>query len=228
MQNLRRGYLCDTIVLKREKREVFKKLFLTSIIALCTLVPVYADDSFVTNESTCDNDTLGSTESANLVATWTPNPFTITYACGSPINGSASTTTGPTTTKTDVEMDGAYTLAAADNCSLTGYTFAGWACPNLPGTPTLPTDAQTKLYFAGSATGTYSYAGDVTCTAQWTQNKVNLTWYDDTVANNGQAITLPQGSQAGTCTYDSTITLPAEPSKTGYTFKGWKVRPTNP
>ena len=190
-----------------------KRLLLTSVLALCTLVPVHASADYITNESTCDNDTLGSTESATLIAQWTPNPYTITYSCGSPISGSSSTATGPTSATTAVVMDGNYTLAAATNCSLPGYAFAGWLCPNLPGTKTLPADAQTKLYFAGGATGTYSYAGDITCTAQWTQNTITLDWDPD----NGNAHT------SGSCIYDSTITLPAEPSKTGYTFGGWQV-----
>ncbi len=191
-----------------------KRLILTGVLALCCpLVPVQADADYITNESTCDNDTLGSTESATLVAQWSPNPYTITYNCGSGISGTASTPVGPTTASLAVVMDGPYTLAAGNNCSLTGYTFAGWSCPNLPGTKTLPADAQTKLYFAGGATGTYSYAGNITCTAQWTQNSIALDWNPD---NGGSHINT-------SCAYDGAITLPDEPSKAGYTFAGWQV-----
>lgn len=188
-----------------------KRLILSGVLALCTLVPVHANADYITNESTCDNDTLGSTESATLIAQWTPNPYTITYNCGSGISGTASSPVGPSTATSAVVMDGAYTLAGANNCSLTGYTFAGWSCPNLPGSPTLP--AGNPLYFAGGATGTYSYAGNITCTAQWAQNSIALDWNPD----NGD-------SHINTsCTYDGAIVLPAQPSKTGYTFGGWQV-----
>ena len=33
-------------------------------------------------------------------------------------------------------------------------------------------------------------------------------------------------SSSSGCTYDSTLTPPTAPSRTGYTFKGWRVRPT--
>ena len=33
-------------------------------------------------------------------------------------------------------------------------------------------------------------------------------------------------SSSSGCTYDSTLTPPTAPSRTGYTFKGWHVRPT--
>ena len=49
--------------------------------------------------------------------------------------------------------------------------------------------------------------------ADWTANTININWYngDNVVSTN-------------TCTYDGTITLPTQPTKTGYTFAGWKLR----
>ena len=49
--------------------------------------------------------------------------------------------------------------------------------------------------------------------ADWTANTININWYngDNVVSTN-------------TCTYDGTITLPTEPTKTGYTFAGWRLR----
>ena len=148
------------------------------------------------------------TDALTVYAAYTANSYSITYNCGAGITGTASNAVGPTTASTSVTMDGPYTLAAADNCSLTGYTFAGWSCPNLPGTPG-------ENGFAGGATGTYNYAGNVTCTAQWTRNDITLTW-DKNGADTADIADT-------TCTYDGNITLPTEPTKTGYTFGGWEV-----
>ena len=153
-------------------------------------------------------------EDTNLYAIWHAGSYTITYNCGG-VAGASTTATGPTTNSQNVNMDGSYTLAAADNCALDGYTFAGWSCPNLTGTPTFGT------YFAGGANGTYSYAGDVTCTAQWTANTINLSWDD----NNATTASVGGGS---TCTFDGSITLPSQvPQRTGYEFGGWEVSNTS-
>ncbi len=44
-------------------------------------------------------------------------------------------------------------------------------------------------------------------------NEITVTWD----RANGQ------GSVTNTCTYDGDITLPTAPTKTGYTFSGWKL-----
>jgi len=56
--------------------------------------------------------------------------------------------------------------------------------------------------------------GPAALEADWTANRITINWD----AKNGT--TIP----AGECTYDSTITLPTTPSKTGYTFGGWTVK----
>ena len=56
-------------------------------------------------------------------------------------------------------------------------------------------------------------------------NSIAIDWYNDTVANNGIKIEVQEAAQQ--CTYSGTITIPDEqhtPSKTGYTFGGWKLR----
>ena len=64
----------------------------------------------------------------------------------------------------------------------------------------------------GTATGPANLEAD------WTANTINLEWY-----NEDTKLTVPTTSN--TCTYDGGITLPStNPTKTGYTFKGWKVR----
>ena len=56
-------------------------------------------------------------------------------------------------------------------------------------------------------------SGSTTLTAQWTANTITLNWY------NGDT-----QYPTNTCTYDSGITLPSQPTKTGYNFVGWKVK----
>ena len=146
-------------------------------------------------------------QDTTVYAIWNELGYTITYDCGGPA-GASTTASDPATASQSVTMDGSYTLAGADNCTLDGYTFAGWSCPNLPGDNT--------PNFAAGASGTYSYAGNVTCTAQWTANQINLVW-DNNNATSG-------GTGGGdTCTFDGSITLPTVPTRTGYEFGGWEV-----
>ena len=214
LTNLQGGYLCDIIHIEKEKERMLKKLFLTGIFVVSTSVPVLSYGDYITNSSSCNYATLNTYTSANLSAVFEPNNYTITYSCGSAPQGSASTPSSPTTSSSTFAMDTTYTLAAAYNCSLPGYTFAGWSCPYLPGTPTLP--AGNPQYFAGGATGTYSYAGNITCTAQWTPNDITLHW--------DGAYTGAPNINDSSCEYDGGITLPTPPpSRTGYTFGGWRV-----
>ncbi len=141
-----------------------------------------------------------------LYAIWNAVGYTITYNCGGA--GASTTASNPTTATQNVTMDGQYELAGANNCTLDGYTFAGWSCPNLPGTGT--------PNFAAGATGTYSYADDVTCTAQWTPNQINLVWDNNNATSGGTG-------GGSTCTFDGSITLPTVPTRTGYVFGGWEV-----
>ncbi len=56
--------------------------------------------------------------------------------------------------------------------------------------------------------------------AGWEPNTIALHWY-----NGDDELTVPSASQS--CVYDGTLTPPTTiPTKTGYTFKGWHVRPT--
>ncbi|MFQ6727574.1 MAG: InlB B-repeat-containing protein [Alphaproteobacteria bacterium] len=60
-----------------------------------------------------------------------------------------------------------------------------------------------------------TYSGSANLTANWTGNTINVTWYNDDTqyANNS-------------CTYGGNLTMPSSiPTKTGYTFKGWRVKP---
>ncbi len=64
-----------------------------------------------------------------------------------------------------------------------------------------------------------TYSGTSNLQANWSANTIQLHWYngDDEIQN------VPVASQS--CVYDGTLTPPATiPTKTGYTFKGWRVR----
>ena len=59
--------------------------------------------------------------------------------------------------------------------------------------------------------------GPATCEA----NNIALKWYNDNTE------VVPENNAAEQCIYNETITVPTnEPSKTGYTFGGWKLRTT--
>lgn len=57
------------------------------------------------------------------------------------------------------------------------------------------------------------YTGTANIEINWEPNVIGLRWSNGTEQINGQT----------SCTYDGTITVPPQPTKLGYTFKGWKV-----
>ncbi len=64
-----------------------------------------------------------------------------------------------------------------------------------------------------------TYSGTSNLQAGWQAHTIQLHWYNgDTEIQN-----VPSASQS--CVYDGTLTPPTTiPTKTGYTFKGWRVR----
>ena len=69
-----------------------------------------------------------------------------------------------------------------------------------------------------------TYEGPATLQANWNANTINLKWYRDSEENGGTEIDV-EGTDSATCEYDKGIELPAQPTKTGYVFAGWRVRP---
>lgn len=155
------------------------------------------------------------TADLTVYAAYTANSYQITFTCGTKPSGATSNITqgGNAGSAVSVTYASAYSAlpATAGTCELPGYHFNGWSCGN----------------GISASGGTYNVAGNTECAATWTPNTINLTWYNDSSTNNGTAITLPQGSNAGSCTYDGTLNLPAQPEKNGYTFNGWTVRSTS-
>jgi hypothetical protein len=104
------------------------------------------------------------------------------------------------------------------NLLLTGILTIAISCPAFA---TGIGASDTTADCDNSTLGTYE--GESTLQAQWTANRIYLNWYDDSAANNGSAINVT-GTNAASCEYDGGITLPSNPSKTGYNFAGWRVR----
>ena len=64
-----------------------------------------------------------------------------------------------------------------------------------------------------------TYSGNTNLAADWQPNEIQLRWYNNNTLMDVQ-------SAANTCTYDDTLTIPSTaPTRTGYTFDGWTVRP---
>ena len=63
--------------------------------------------------------------------------------------------------------------------------------------------------------------GPVNLRAEFEPETINLKWY-----NGNNQITVPNASNS--CTYDTAISLPTDPVKPGYKFKGWNVIPGTP
>ena len=86
----------------------------------------------------------------------------------------------------------------------TGYHFDKWNCNNSIGDK--------------AAAATFSMpAANVTCTAQYVANTLDLTWYKE----DGTTVV----SNTPDCTYGQTFTgLPTPPEKPGYHFTKWNVK----
>ena len=78
--------------------------------------------------------------------------------------------------------------------------------------------AKGTFYVDCGTGGTFSMpAANVTCTAQYVANTLDLTWY----AENGTTVV----ANSPDCTYNQTFTnLPTPPTKNGYHFTHWKLK----
>ena len=59
--------------------------------------------------------------------------------------------------------------------------------------------------------------GSAALEAIYTPNTIGTTWYSD-------GVQLEVDNAATSCTYDTEMTLPTNPTKPGYEFNGWKIR----
>ena len=59
--------------------------------------------------------------------------------------------------------------------------------------------------------------GSAALEAIYTPNTIGTTWYSD-------GVQLEVDNAATSCTYDTAMTLPTNPTKAGYEFNGWKIK----
>jgi hypothetical protein len=126
----------------------------------------------------------------------------VDYNCG---DGTAPT---PANQNTGEYLN--FTVAQNTCTAPNNQHFTGWLISDSDNTIVQPGDAFQYLYTTNK-----------TLTAQWENDVINifLNWFND----NTQ-LDVPATSQ--TCEYGGGITLPEpNPSKPGYAFRGWRVRP---
>jgi len=91
------------------------------------------------------------------------------------------------------------------------------AMPAMATEPDIPAGATNSSCDSGVLKTT---DGSVNLRAEWSANNIALEWY------NGDTKISPDNNAANTCEYAGGITLPTNtPTKLGYTFVGWRVRP---
>ncbi len=139
---------------------------------------------------------IALTESVTLYAVWEEITFTLKYDA----NGGEFAEGNEPAQQTGSTT---YTVSDAEPVRV-GYTFLGWSREEA---------AKTATYKAGSL---ITLAADQILFAVWTKNPVTATFdYDIDKVDN---YTVVYG-------YGDTVTMPADPSKTGHTFDGWFTAP---
>ena len=155
---------------------------------------------------TCDEDAItqiavGSTGDKTITANWSQNTYTVTIVSSNAEYGTVSPAsvasvpygTEITTSTNTINVNGT-TVTATPTAATAEYTYT----------------------FDGWTNGTATVTGALTVTANFsrTTNSYTLTWVTD-----GDALTGDYTS--GSTAYGTTIAQPANPTKTGYTFKAW-------
>ncbi len=116
---------------------------------------------------------------------------------------------------------GSGNAAAVSGCTKVGFHANAWTCTyNTSGDSVSGNNPVTSI--TAQSPKQWTTADSATCVLSWTANSIDLTW---TLAGGSSTATnTGTGGTADTCTYGGNITLPnAEPTKTGYTFSGWKL-----
>ena len=145
--------------------------------------------------TTYTESTKMPSSNTQLWSQWDVNSYTITFA---PNGGSVTPTSKTFTINNSISLP---------TPTRTGYTFSGWKVTEKADV----SNWTLNDVYTGTSIPAGKY-GNVTLTAQWTVNTYTITYK----YNNGAADTTAK------YTIEQSITLPS-PSKTGYTFAGWKV-----
>ena len=135
------------------------------------------------------------------------NEYKVTYICDNgTVNGILTRPNGETNLDAATFGD-PYTFWSIDVCSAAGQTNSAWSCVG-------DTSGDTINQTTNAAS--WTTAENVTCTMQYDADMVGLVYLKE------PGDTTPYSTD--TCNYgNSQFTLPAQPTKTGYTFTGWKV-----
>ena len=176
----------------------------------------WADSASATSGSYNAGHTFTNlTASKTVYAVWAAAPVTFTFQGG---HASATLASGATTTATanygsnlTTKANNTYTLAG-NNFSNWGYTNAAGSAATVNASTGVPV-SNFKITWSGSSeAGTL--AGTATLTANWAPITYNISWN----ANGGASNTSTNNVNA-----DTPITLPTNPTRAGYTFKGWNT-----
>jgi uncharacterized repeat protein (TIGR02543 family)/prepilin-type N-terminal cleavage/methylation domain-containing protein len=162
--------------------------------------PSSASTSITATSSLTDGGT------ATVTATFVPNVSgVITIAAGT------GGTVNPTSIASLTYGAAGTAIAATAN---TGYTFSGWTVTSNPTYVSIadPNSASTTI----TSTTSMPVGGTATVTANFTINTYTVT-FDK---NGGDTEASPASI---TTNYNTTVTLPTAPTKTGYTFTGWNT-----
>lgn len=165
-------------------------------------------------------------------AHWTAHTGTLSYNCGTQPGTTSLAANATAPTGGTLTYGQSFALATtAGSCAYAGYTFAGWSCnynlaegtANSLQAPAINYPATNGTIVTGH-TGTYGVTDNsvsVVCSARWTPNQIGLSWDLD----GGTAGATSGGTS---CYYDGDVVLPANPTRTGYTFAGWEVTSVTP
>jgi len=133
-----------------------------------------------------------SDQDANLYAIWSANTLNITYNFG----GATSTSGGAATT-----IYGGTISTLPTQPTRAGYSFNGWFTASADGTQITTSDP-------------HGQSSNFTLYAQWSANPLTITY-------NFTGASSTTGGSTSTITGGTVSSLPADPTKSGYTFNGW-------
>ena len=162
----------------------------------------YTFAGWYNGETLVSNGTWNYATDVELVASWTPNQYTITF---NPNSGTLDETTQT------VAYGSEFTLPTPTR---TGYTFDGWYYGSYE-----------------VEDGTWTYTTDISLVASWTIETYTVTFDDVSTAVSSVEVTFNYGNSGYdpvtvTLNPGETLSYPAIPTRSGYAFAGWYTNST--